>query len=84
MDDSTPARADGAGRNDVNLMSIFKSIDTSSFGLSPMPSQGQNSAAFSAAYRETLQACYGCHKASGLTCLRSHGSNRAAAVDHQL
>ena len=60
----------GPDGNDVNLMPIFESIDTSAFKAVADAIQTQNSAAFDAAYRETLQACYGCHKASGLPFLR--------------
>ena len=58
---------DGA---DVNLVPIFEAIDTSAFKDVAAALQAQDSTAFSAAYRETLQACYGCHKASGLAFLR--------------
>ena len=56
--------------SDVNLLPIFESIDTSAFKSIADAIQTQNAAAFSAAYRETLQACYGCHKASGKPYLR--------------
>jgi len=54
----------------VNLMPIFESIDTSVFKAVADAIQVQDSVALSAAYRETLQACYGCHKAAGLPYLR--------------
>ena len=60
----------GPDGSDVNLVPIFESIDTSAFKSVADAIQTQNSAAFSAAYRETLQACYGCHKASGKPYLR--------------
>src|SRR5215510_5348981 len=60
----------GPDGNDVNLMPIFEGIDTSAFKMIADAIQTQNSGAFVAAYRETLQACYGCHKASGLAFLR--------------
>jgi hypothetical protein len=60
----------GPDGNDVNLMPIFEGIDTSAFKMVAEAIQTQNPTAFVAAYRETLQACYGCHKASGLTFLR--------------
>jgi len=56
--------------SDVNLVPIFEGIDTSAFKSVADAIQTQNSTAFSAAYRETLQACYGCHKASGKPYLR--------------
>ena len=60
----------GPDGNDVNLVPIFESIDTSAFKAVADSIQEQNSAAFSAAYRVTLEACYGCHKASGKPYLR--------------
>jgi hypothetical protein len=60
----------GPDGSDVNLIPIFESIDTSAFKAVADSIQGQDSAAFSAAYRQTLQACYGCHKAAGLPFLR--------------
>jgi cytochrome c553 len=60
----------GPDGNDVNLVPIFESIDTSAFKAVADAIQAQNAAAFSAAYRETLQACYGCHKTSGKPYLR--------------
>ena len=60
----------GPDGNDVNLVPIFESIDTSAFKAVADAIQAQNSTAFSAAYRETLQACYGCHKTSGKPYLR--------------
>jgi len=55
---------------DVNLRPIFESIDTSAFKSVADAIQQQNSTAFAAAYRETLQACYGCHKSAGLPYLK--------------
>src|SRR5258705_13140769 len=60
----------GPDGSDVNLVPIFESIDTSAFKAVADAIQTQNPTAFSAAYRETLQACYGCHKASGKPSLR--------------
>lgn len=59
--------ADGS---DVNLPPIFESIDTSAFKSVTDAIQAQNSTAFTAAYREALAGCYGCHKASGKPYLR--------------
>ena len=56
--------------SDVNLMPIFQSIDTSAFKAVTDAIQAQDSTAFIAAYRESLAACYGCHKASGKPYLR--------------
>jgi len=60
----------GPDGNDVNLVPIFESIDTSAFKAVADAIQTQNSAAFSAAYRVTLESCYACHKASGKPYLR--------------
>jgi hypothetical protein len=60
----------GPDGNDVNLMPIFESIDTSAFKAVADSIQAQNSAAFAAAYRVTLESCYACHKASGKPYLR--------------
>jgi len=60
----------GPDGKDVNLLPIFESIDTSALKAVADSIQEQNSAAFSAAYRMTLEACYSCHKASGKPYLR--------------
>ena len=60
----------GPDGNDVNLLPIFESIDTSAFKSIADAIQAKDSAAFTAAYRETLQSCYGCHKTSGMPYLR--------------
>ena len=60
----------GPDGNDVNLVPIFEGIDTSAFKSVADAIQTQNSAAFSAAYRVTLESCYACHKASGMPYLR--------------
>jgi hypothetical protein len=60
----------GPDGNDVNLMPIFESIDTSAFKLVADAIQAKDSTAFAAAYRVTLESCYACHKASGLPFLR--------------
>ena len=60
----------GPDGNDVNLVPIFESIDTSAFKMVADAIQAQNAAAFAAAYRVTLESCYACHKASGKPYLR--------------
>jgi hypothetical protein len=60
----------GADGKDVNLVPIFEGIDTSAFKAMAEAIQQQNAQAFAAAYRATLEACYGCHKASGKPYLR--------------
>ena len=60
----------GPDGNDVNLMPMFESIDTSAFKAVAESIQAQNPAAFAQAYRTTLESCYACHKASGKPYLR--------------
>jgi hypothetical protein len=60
----------GPDGDDVNLMPIFESIDTSAFKMVADAIQARNPTAFAAAYRVTLESCYACHKASGLPFLR--------------
>ena len=60
----------GADGKDVNLVPIFEGIDTSAFKAMAEAIEQQNAPAFTAAYRMTLEACYGCHKASGKPYLR--------------
>src|SRR5215510_5661998 len=60
----------GTDGKDVNLVPIFEGIDTSAFKAMAEAIQKQDAQAFTAAYRSTLEACYGCHKASGKPYLR--------------
>jgi hypothetical protein len=60
----------GPDGNDVNLVPIFESIDTSAFKAMAEAIQQQDAQKFEAAYRVTLEACYSCHKASGKPYLR--------------
>jgi cytochrome c553 len=60
----------GPDGNDVNLVPIFEGIDTSAFKAMADAIQQQDAQKFAAAYRTTLEACYGCHKASGKPYLR--------------
>lgn len=60
----------GPDGNDVNLVPIFEGIDTSAFKAIAEAIQQQDTSGFEAAYRMTLEACYGCHKASGKPYLR--------------
>jgi len=60
----------GADGKDVNLVPIFEGIDASAFKAMAEAIQQQDAQAFAAAYRMTLEACYGCHKASGKPYLR--------------
>jgi hypothetical protein len=60
----------GADGKDVNLVPIFEAIDTSAFKAMADAIERQDAKTFAAAYRMTLEACYGCHKASGKPYLR--------------
>lgn len=60
----------GPDGQDVNLVPIFESIDTSALKAVADAIEAKDSAAFAAAYRTTLEACYGCHKTSGKPYLR--------------
>jgi cytochrome c553 len=60
----------GADGKDVDLVPIFEGIDTSAFKAMAEAIQQQDAQRFAAAYRMTLEACYGCHKASGKPYLR--------------
>jgi hypothetical protein len=60
----------GPDGNDVNLVPIFEAIDSSAFKAMADAIQEQDAQAFATAYRTTLEACYGCHKASGKPYLR--------------
>ncbi len=60
----------GPDGNDVNLLPIFEAIDTSAFKAVAEAIEQQDARSFEAAYRMTLEACYGCHKASGKLYLR--------------
>ena len=60
----------GPDGNDVNLVPIFEAIDSSAFNAMAEAIQQQDAKALASAYRTTLEACYGCHKASGKSYLR--------------
>jgi cytochrome c553 len=60
----------GADGKDVSLVPIFEGIDTSAFKAMADAIQQQDAQMFAAAYRMSLEACYGCHKASGKPYLR--------------
>ena len=60
----------GPDGSDVNLVPIFEGIDSSAFKAMAEAIQKEDAQAFAAAYRTTLEACYGCHKSSGKPYLR--------------
>lgn len=60
----------GVDGKDVSLVPLFEAIDTSAFKAIAEAIERQDAQTFAAAYRMTLEACYGCHKASGKPYLR--------------
>jgi hypothetical protein len=59
-----PVRKDPAG-NPVDLNPIFDAINGGILTKLKQAIEGQDSAHFEAAYKQTLQGCYSCHQASG-------------------
>jgi hypothetical protein len=55
---------------DVDIKGIFDAIDPSAFATVQLAIEDQNSDDFAMAYRQTLEACYSCHKAIGRPELR--------------
>jgi hypothetical protein len=59
-----PIRQDPDGR-DVDLPSIFQAVDSTLFAAVKIAIEQQNAAQFAAAYKNSLDGCYSCHKSSG-------------------
>jgi hypothetical protein len=64
-----PVRKDAEGK-DVDLKGIFDGIDQSSMPILKRAVEEKDSAAFVVAYKQMLESCYACHKASGKPYLR--------------
>jgi hypothetical protein len=64
-----PVRKDPEGKP-VDLKSIFDAIDTTSMTSLKQAVEKKDIVAFGAAYRQMLESCYACHKASGKPYLR--------------
>jgi cytochrome c553 len=64
-----PVRKDAEGK-DVDLKGIFDGIDQSSMPILKRAVEKKDSAAFVVAYKQMLESCYACHKASGKPYLR--------------
>ena len=64
-----PIRKDADGQP-VDLKSIFDAMDTTSFETLKTAIEQMDSSAFQAAYKQTLEGCYSCHKACSLPFLR--------------
>lgn len=64
-----PIRKDLEGK-DVDLKAIFNSVDPSVFAAVKMSIAQKDGAAFATAYKQALDGCHACHKASGKPYLR--------------
>jgi hypothetical protein len=64
-----PIRKDPDGR-DVDLKAIFDAVDTSTLAAVKAAIAEKDSVKFVSAYKEALEGCYSCHKASGKPFLR--------------
>ena len=64
-----PVRKDLEGKP-VDLKNIFDAIDTTSMTSLKQAVDKKDPVAFGVAYRQMLEACYACHKASGKAYLR--------------
>ena len=59
-----PIRKDLDGK-DVDLKAIFNAVDPTVFAAVKMAIAQKDSAMFTSAYKQALDGCYSCHKASG-------------------
>jgi hypothetical protein len=64
-----PIRKDPEGR-DVDLKAIFDAVDTSTLAAVKLAIAQKDRVKFVNAYKEALEGCYSCHKASGKPFLR--------------
>lgn len=64
-----PKRKDPAG-NEVDLKAILQALDNSILTDLGKAVQGKDSEKFTASYKQMLEGCYACHKASGKPYLR--------------
>jgi cytochrome c553 len=54
----------------VNIKGVFDAVDPSAFAAVQLAIEDKDSAAFTSAYKQALEACYTCHTASGKPYLR--------------
>jgi hypothetical protein len=54
----------------VDIKGLFDAIDPTAFAAVQLAIEDQDSAAFTAAYKQALTACHGCHASAGLPFLR--------------
>ena len=73
-----PIRKDDAGR-DINLPGILEAFENSQLTQMKKAVDGKDKAAFAAIYKESLTACYSCHKASDKPYLRPQIPTRPEA-----
>lgn len=59
-----------AGGGTVDIKGIFTAVDMSAFADVQLAIEDQDTAAFQAAYRHAIEACYSCHKAVEMPYLR--------------
>jgi cytochrome c553 len=64
-----PVRKDPDG-HDVDLKGIYDAVDSSAFATVKRAIEEKDSRAFDTAYKQSLEACYSCHKSSGKPYLR--------------
>jgi hypothetical protein len=64
-----PIRTNPDGSS-INIKSLFTAIDISSFAAVQLAIEDKNIAEFETAYKQALEGCYMCHKASGKPYLR--------------
>ena len=60
----------GLNGEDVNLKGIVDGLEPSVFASVQLAIEDKNSAEFETAYKQALEGCYACHKASGKPYLR--------------
>lgn len=65
-----PLRKTAAGQ-DVDLKAILQALENSSFNDLQKAIDGKDHAAFTGAYRQTVEGCYSCHVASEKPFLRT-------------
>jgi len=58
------------GGGTVNIKGVFDAVDPSAFAAVQLAIEDKDSAAFTTAYKQALEACYTCHTASGKPYLR--------------
>ncbi len=73
-----PIRKDNRGQ-DVNLENILQAFENSQLKELKAAIDGKNQSRFEAVYKESLTACYSCHKAADKPYLRPHVPSEPAS-----